>query len=119
MKINFNPISIISLVGTLFTPVVAEPYMNLEMNRIYPQGSYITTQYEMQVGYRQIKDESSWYATVGPVRTDLRSSEGLETELGGFLGGDIVVYDDVTLYGEIFGSTDETLIIKSGAEFSF
>jgi len=119
MKINFKPISIISLVGTLFTPVVAEPYMNLEMNRIYPQGSYITTQYEMQVGYRQIKDESSWYATVGPVITDLQFSEGLETELGGFLGGNIVVNGDITLYGEVFGSTDETVIVKSGAILSF
>ena len=97
----------------------AQPYGRVEMNRIYPKGSYVTTQYEVQVGYKKNNEKSSWYATVGPVRTDLRFSEGLETELGGFLGGDIAVYDDVTLYGEIFGSTDETLIIKSGAEFNF
>ena len=35
----------------------AEPYMNFEMNRIYPKGSYVTTQYEMQIGYRKENDE--------------------------------------------------------------
>ena len=29
--------------------VYAEPYMNIEMNRIYPKGSYVTTQYEIQI----------------------------------------------------------------------
>ena len=60
----------------------AEPYMNFEMNRIYPKGSYVTTQYEMQIGYRKENEQSSWYTTVGPVVTDTAFAQGLETELG-------------------------------------
>ena len=97
----------------------AQPYANVEMNRIYPKGSYVTTQYEMQVGYKKENQKSSWYATVGPVATDTQFTEGLETQLGGFIGGDVEVDDDFTLYGEIFGTTDETVIIKTGAEFTF
>ena len=97
----------------------AQPYANIEMNRIYPQGSYVTTQYEMQVGYKKKNEKSSWYATVGPVATDTQFTKGVETQLGGFIGGDIKVDDDVSFYGEIFGTTDETVIIKTGAEFTF
>ena len=97
----------------------AEPYMNFEMNRIYTKGSYVTTQYEMQIGYRKENEQSSWYTTVGPVVTDTSFAQGLETELGGFVGGDIEINGDITLYGEIFGSTDETVIVKSGAILSF
>ena len=120
MKINFKSISLLTLVGSLFAPIAnAEPYINLEMNRIYPKGSYVTSQYEMQIGYRQVNAESSWYATIGPVLTDVQFNDGLIKELGGFIGGDIQVNDDVTLYGELFGATDETVIVKSGAEFTF
>ena len=37
----------------------AEPYMNFEMNRIYPKGTYVTTQYEMQIGYRKENEQQS------------------------------------------------------------
>ena len=101
------------------TAAQAKPYVNVEMNRIYPKGTYVTTQYEMQIGYRKENEKSSWYTTVGPVVTDTAFSQGLETELGGFVGGDIEINGDITLYGEIFGSTDETVIVKSGAILSF
>ena len=97
----------------------AQPYANVEMNRIYPKGSYVTTQYEMQIGYRKVNEKSSWYTTIGPVLTDVQFNDGLIKELGGFIGGDIEINGDVTLYGELFGATDETVIVKSGAEFTF
>jgi len=37
----------------------AQPYANIEMNRIYPKGSYVTTQYEMQVGYKKKNGSNS------------------------------------------------------------
>jgi len=120
MKLTIKSISLLTLVGSLFAPVAnAEPYINLEMNRIYPKGSYVTSQYEMQIGYRQINPESSWYATIGPVLTDVQFNDGLIKELGGFIGGDIQVNDDVTLYGELFASTDETVILKTGTSIAF
>ena len=109
----------------LFIPLIlsgsvyAEPYMNIEMNRIYPKGSYVTTQYEMQIGYRKENEQSSWYTTVGPVVTDTAFAQGLETELGGFVGGDIEINGDITLYGEIFGDTNETVVAKTGFTYTF
>ena len=97
----------------------AEPYINFEMNRIHPKGSYVTTQYEAQIGYRKVNEKSSWYTSIGPVSTDTAFTEGLETELGGFVGGDIAINGDITLYGELFGATDETVIVKSGATLTF
>ena len=120
MKLTIKSIPLLTLVGSLFAPIAnAEPYINLEMNRIYPKSSYVTSQYEMQIGYRKINPESSWYATIGPVLTDVQFTEGLEKELGGFIGGDIQVNGDITLYGELFASTDETVILKTGTTIAF
>ena len=97
-----------------FTIVNAEPHFNLEMNRIYPEGVYGVTQYEAQFGYRKLHDNGNVYISAEPVATDTSFTEGTEIELGGFIGGDITFDEDLTVYGELFGSTDQTLVIKSG-----
>tara|TARA_R100001015_G_C4623032_1_gene180691 strand:+ start:431 stop:799 length:369 start_codon:yes stop_codon:yes gene_type:complete len=111
--------SLITPMENSFTIVNAEPYFNLEMNRIYPDGVYGVTQYEAQFGYRKPHDNGNVYISVGPVATDTSFTEGTEVELGGFIGGDIKFDEDLTVYGELFGSTDQTLVIKSGMTITF
>jgi len=120
-KLTLLPLiaSLITPMENSFTIVNAEPYFNLEMNRIYPEGVYGVTQYEAQFGYRKSDDNGNVYISVGPVATDTSFTEGTEVELGGFIGGDITFDEDLTVYGELFGSTDQTLTIKSGMTITF
>ena len=120
-KLTLLPLiaSLITPMENSFTIVNAEPYFNLEMNRIYPEGVYGVTQYEAQFGYRKSHDNGNVYISAGPVATDTSFTEGTEIELGGFIGGDITFDEDLTVYGELFGSTDQTLTIKSGMTITF
>ena len=120
-KLTLLPLitSLITPMENSFTIVNAEPYFNLEMNRIYPEGVYGVTQYEAQFGYRKPHDNGNVYVSVGPVATDTSFTEGTEVELGGFIGGDITFDEDLTVYGELFGSTDQTLTLKSGMTITF
>jgi len=111
--------SLIAPMESSFTIVNAEPYFNLEMNRIYPEGVYGVTQYEAQFGYRKPHDNGYVYVSVGPVTTDTSFTEGTEVELGAFIGGDMEFDEDLSVYGELFGSTDQTLVIKSGVTITF
>ena len=112
-------VSLIAPMENSFTIVNAEPYFNIEMNRIYPEGVYGVTQYEAQFGYKKSYDNGNVYISAGPVTTDTSFTEGTEIELGGFIGGDITFDEDLTVYGELFGSTDQTLTIKSGMTIIF
>jgi len=120
-KLTLLPLiaSLITPMENSFTIVNAEPYFNLEMNRIYPEGVYGVTQYEAQFGYRKSDDNGNVYISAGPVATDTSFTEGTEIELGGFIGGDITFDEDLTVYGELFGSTDQTLTMKSGMTITF
>jgi len=97
----------------------AGPYVNLEANGSYPDGSYESGALEAQIGYEgETEGGLGYYVSVGPTvgHTEAADEFG-DVEIAGYLGG---TYDK--FYGEIYGVTNEDDIDfsgKVGVKFTF
>jgi len=97
----------------------AGPYVNLEANGSYPDGSYESGALEAQIGYEGTTEGGlGYYVSAGPTVGHTESADEFgDVELAGYLGG---TYDK--FYGEIYGVTNEDDIDfsgKVGVKFTF
>ena len=102
----------------------AGPYVNLEANGSYPDGSYTSGNLELQVGYEGATEGGlNWYASVGPTVGHTESTDDFgDVEIAGYLGGSKGISDKVSLYGEIYGASNDKDIDfsgKIGTRFAF
>ena len=97
----------------------AGPYVNLEANGSYPDGSYESGALEAQIGYEgETEGGLGYYVSVGPTvgHTEAADEFG-DVEIAGYLGG---TYDK--FYAEVYGVTaddDIDLAGKVGVKFTF
>ena len=97
----------------------AGPYVNLEANRSYPDGSYESGALEAQIGYEgETEGGLGYYVSVGPTvgHTEAADEFG-DVEIAGYLGG---TYDK--FYAEVYGVTNDDdidLAGKVGVKFTF
>ena len=97
----------------------AGPYVNLEANGSYPDGSYESGALEAQFGYEGATEGGiGYYVSAGPTvgHTEAADEFG-DVELAGYVGG---TYDK--FYGEIYGVTNDDDIDfsgKVGVKFTF
>jgi len=97
----------------------AGPYVNLEANGSYPDGSYESGALEAQIGYEGTTEGGlGYYVSAGPTvgHTEAADEFG-DVELAGYIGG---TYDK--FYGEIYGVTNDDdidLAGKVGVKFTF
>ena len=94
----------------------AGPYVNVEANGSYPDGSYTSGNLELQVGYEGATEGGlNWYASVGPTVGHTESTDDFgDVEIAGYLGGSKGITDKVSLYGEIYGASNDDDIDFSG-----
>ena len=97
----------------------AGPYVNLEANGSYPDGSYESGALEAQIGYEgETEGGLGYYVSVGPTVGHTESADEFgDVELAGYIGG---TYDK--FYGEIYGVTNDDdidLAGKVGVKFTF
>ena len=97
----------------------AGPYVNLEANGSYPDGSYESGALEAQIGYEgETEGGLGYYVSVGPTVGHTESADEFgDVEIAGYLGG---TYDK--FYGEIYGVTNDDdidLAGKVGVKFTF
>ena len=97
----------------------AGPYVNLEANGSYPDGTYTSGALEAQVGYEGTTPGGiGWYVSGGPTVTHTESSDEFgDVELAGYVGA---TYDK--FYGELYGATNNDNVdwsAKGGVRFSF
>ena len=102
----------------------AGPYVNLEANGSYPDGSYTSGALEAQIGYEgETPGGIGWYASIGPTVAHTESTDDFgDVEIAGYLGGSKQITEKVGLYGEIYGVTNESDIDfsgKIGTKFTF
>ena len=102
----------------------AGPYVNIEANGSYPDGAYTSGNVEVQVGYEGATTNGiNWYASVGPtVQHTETADEFGDVEIAGYLGGSKGINENVGVYGEIYGATnDDDLDVsgKVGLKYSF
>ena len=102
----------------------AGPYVNLEANGSYPDGAYSSGNLELQVGYEKTTESGlSWYVSGGPTVQHTESADEFgDVELAGYLGASKGIGNKVSLYGELYGATnqdDVDVAGKVGTRFSF
>ena len=106
----------------------AGPYVNVESNLSFPDGDYSSATTDVQVGYEGTNGgKLAYYVQGGPAFVHTDSTDDTETELAGKAGVSFAATEDLALYGEISGISNEDAagdsIIdfggKIGAKFLF
>jgi len=102
----------------------AGPYVNIEANGSYPDGAYTSGNVEVQIGYEGATPGGlNWYVSGGPtVQHTETADEFGDVELAGYLGGSKGLTEKTSVYGEIFGATnndDLDVAGKVGVKYTF
>ena len=107
----------------------AGPYVNVEANASYPDGDYTGATTDVAVGFDGSASEGkiAYYIQGGPAFFHSETADDTETEFSGKAGASLAISEDLSVYGEISGISDEDAagedIInfggKIGAKFVF
>ena len=113
----------------LSSAAFAGPYVNVEANASYPDGDYTSATTDVHVGFEGTTGEGkvAYYVQGGPAFTHTESTDDTETDFSGKVGASLGINEDLAVYGEISGISDEDasgddLINwggKIGAKFTF
>ena len=107
----------------------AGPYVNVESNLSYPDGDYTGATTDVAVGFDGSTSEGkiAYYIQGGPAFVHSEAADDTETEFSGKAGASLAINEDLSVYGEISGISDEDAagddIVdfggKIGAKFTF
>ena len=102
----------------------AGPYVNIEANGSYPDGAYKSGNVELQVGYEGTTTNGiNWYASVGPKVTHTETADEFgDVEIAGYLGGGKSLTEKTSVYGELYGATNQDdfdIAGKAGLRYRF
>ncbi len=107
----------------------AGPYVNVESNLSYPDGDYSGATTDLAIGYEGTTSEGkvAYYVQGGPAFVHTESTDDTETQFSGKIGASLGVSEDLAVYGEVSGISNEDAsgddIIdfggKIGAKFTF
>ena len=87
----------------------AGPYVNVESNLTYPDGSYSNATTDLHIGYEGTtgtEGKIAYYIQGGPSLNHAEATDDTETELSGKIGASVPVTSDLGIYAEISGATN-------------
>ena len=129
MSIKSTIAAIFAAPFVLSSAAFAGPYVNLESNASYPDGDYTGATTDLAIGFEGSTSEGkvAYYIQGGPAFVHSESADDTETEFSGKVGASVAVSDDLSVYGEVSGISNEDAtgddIIdfggKLGAKFVF
>ena len=87
----------------------AGPYVNLESNASYPDGDYTGATTDLHVGFEGTTSEGkvAYYIQGGPAFNHDEAADDTETEFSGKVGASIGVSEDLSVYAEVSGISNE------------
>ena len=87
----------------------AGPYVNVEANASYPDGDYTGATTDLAVGFQGSTSEGkiAYYIQGGPAFVHSESTDDTETEFSGKAGASLAVNEDLSVYAEVSGISDE------------
>ena len=93
----------------LSSAAFAGPYVNVEANASYPDGDYTGATTDVAVGFDGTTSEGkiAYYIQGGPAFVHSESADDTETEFSGKAGASLAINEDLSVYGEISGISDE------------
>ena len=129
MSIKSTLAAIFAAPFVLSSAAFAGPYVNLESNASYPDGDYTGATTDLAIGFEGSTSEGkvAYYIQGGPAFVHSESADDTETEFSGKVGASVAVSDDLSVYGEVSGisnedSTGDDIVDfggKIGAKFLF
>ena len=127
MSINSTIAALAASPFLLAGAAFAGPYVNVESNLSYPDGDYDSATTDLHVGFEGGEGAVGYYVQGGPAFNHSDASDDTETEFSGKAGLTYAVNEDLGVYGEIAGITDEASngddevdwSAKVGAKFTF
>ena len=129
MSIKSTIAAIFAAPFVLSSAAFAGPYVNLESNASYPDGDYTGATTDLAIGFEGTTSEGkvAYYIQGGPAFVHSESADDTETEFSGKVGASVAVSDDLSVYGEVSGvsnedSTGDDIVDfggKIGAKFLF
>ena len=93
----------------LSSAAFAGPYVNVEANASYPDGDYTGATTDVAVGFEGTasEDKIAYYIQGGPAFVHTESTDDTETEFSGKVGASIGVSEDLAVYAEGSGLSNE------------
>ncbi len=87
----------------------AGPYVSVESNLSYPDGDYTGATTDLAIGYEGATSEGkvAYYIQGGPAFVHTESTDDTETQFSGKLGASVGVTEDLAVYAEVSGISDE------------
>ena len=129
MSIKSTIAAIFAAPFVLSSAAFAGPYVNLESNASYPDGDYSGATTDLAIGFEGTTSEGkvAYYIQGGPAFVHDEAADDTETQFSGKVGASVGINEDLAVYGEISGISDEDSsgddIVnfggKIGAKFTF
>ena len=129
MSIKSTIAAIFAAPFVLSSAAFAGPYVNVEANASYPDGDYTGATTDVAVGFEGTASEGkiAYYIQGGPAFVHDEAADDTETQFSGKLGASVGINEDLSVYGEVSGISDEDStgddIVnfggKIGAKFTF
>ena len=129
MSIKSTIAAIFAAPFVLSSAAFAGPYVNLESNASYPDGDYSGATTDLAIGFEGTTSEGkvAYYIQGGPAFVHDEAADDTETQFSGKVGASVAINEDLAVYGEVSGISNEDAsgddIVdfggKIGAKFTF
>ena len=129
MSIKSTIAAIFAAPFVLSSAAFAGPYVNVEANASYPDGDYTGATTDLAVGFEGTASEGklAYYIQGGPAFVHSEAADDTETQFSGKVGASVGISEDLSVYGEISGISNEDAAGediedfggKIGAKFTF
>ena len=109
MSIKSTIAAIFAAPFVLSSAAFAGPYVNVEANASYPDGDYTGATTDLAVGFEGTASEGkiAYYIQGGPAFVHSEAADDTETQFSGKVGASLGINDDLSVYGEGSGISDE------------
>ena len=109
MSIKSTIAAVFAAPFVLSSAAFAGPYVNLESNASYPDGDYSGATTDLAIGFEGTTSEGkvAYYIQGGPAFVHSEAADDTETEFSGKVGASVAVSDDLSVYGEVSGISNE------------
>ena len=109
MSIKSTIAAIFAAPFVLSSAAFAGPYVNVEANATYPDGDYTGATTDVAVGFEGTTSEGkiAYYIQGGPAFVHSEAADDTETQFSGKLGASVGINEDLSVYGELSGISDE------------
>ena len=109
MSIKSTIAAIFAAPFVLSSAAFAGPYVNVESNLSYPDGDYTGATTDLAVGFEGTTSEGkiAYYIQGGPAFVHSEAADDTETQFSGKAGASVAINEDLAVYGEVSGISNE------------